>query len=302
MRFMVLFVLVLLPATAMAQGAITSPHGELSLACESCHTAEGWSPVRLDVFEHGDTGFDLEHAHTGLACLDCHASLEFGVIEPSCGGCHRDVHLGELGLDCARCHTTRTFIDAARQRDLHREATFPLTGAHAGADCEDCHVPRDLGDLQYLGTTTECYDCHRADYESTTDPDHVADDFSQDCEICHGTATFEDGYFNHEVVLAGTPMVCVDCHQDDYDQTTRPDHIAAGFPLDCAALPQHALLVRIVLRARPGVLPDLQRPTRRGVERLQRVPQLADGLHDLHLPDVSSAQRQEEDRRGSQQG
>lgn len=228
----VLFLL-LVPALAGAQEAVKSPHGDLDFACEACHSAAGWKPVSLDRFDHSTTGFPIEHAHTGLECADCHGSLEFGTVEGECAACHRDVHLGELGLDCSRCHTTRTFIDTARHRALHRETVFPLTGAHAGEDCQACHEPQPLGDLQYLGTPSECYDCHRAEFESTTDPDHVADGFIEDCAACHGTATWENGFFNHEIQLAGSSLVCVDCHQDDYDRARRPDHAAAMFPLDC---------------------------------------------------------------------
>jgi len=225
--------LLLAPISAFAQQDITNPHGDLEMSCESCHTAEGWSPVRLDVFDHSATGFALSHAHTGLQCTDCHTDLEFGAASDDCGSCHTDVHLGELGADCDRCHTTHTFIDMARQRDLHREASFTLTGAHAGADCESCHIPQSLGDLQYLGTPAECYDCHRLEYESATDPDHVQDGFLEECEACHSTASWAGGFFNHERQLAGTVIVCSDCHQDDYDRTTRPDHSAAGFPIEC---------------------------------------------------------------------
>lgn len=227
--------LLLLPVTAFAQQPIASPHGELEMACEVCHTAEGWSPVRLDQFDHDSAGFELVDAHTGLECGDCHVDLEFGAASPECAACHADVHLGELGRDCSRCHTMRTFIDTARQRDLHRESTFPLTGAHAGTDCESCHIPRDLGDLQYLATETDCIGCHRSEYESVVDPDHVQDGFAEECEYCHSTSTWLDGFFNHELQLAGMPVICVDCHQDDYDQTTRPNHTTAGFPTDCEA-------------------------------------------------------------------
>jgi len=227
--------LVLLPATAFAQQAITSPHGDLDIACEVCHSAEGWTPVRLDRFDHAGTGFALTHAHTGLACGDCHRDLEFASASDECASCHADLHLGELGRDCERCHTTRTFIDDARQRDVHREASFPLTGAHAGADCQGCHSLRELGDLRYLATQTDCVGCHRTEYESTTDPDHVQDGFGETCEDCHGTAAWAGGFFNHERQVPGRTLICSECHQDDYDRTTRPDHTAAGFPLDCAA-------------------------------------------------------------------
>ena len=187
---------VLVPGGARAQEAVTNPHGEIEAQCQSCHSVAGWRPVSLGDFDHEKVGFALERAHSGLDCADCHAGLKFAGVSSECGSCHSDVHLGELGSDCDRCHTTHTFIDLAQQRQMHREVNFALTGAHAGADCVDCHVPRALGDLQYLGTTTECIDCHREEYESRAD--HINGQFPEDCDACHGTATFSNGFINHD--------------------------------------------------------------------------------------------------------
>ena len=223
----------LFPVGSRAQQAVTSPHGDIEAECQSCHSAAGWRPASLEDFDHEREGFALERAHAGLDCTDCHAGLMFAGVSSECGSCHSDVHLGELGSDCDRCHTAHSFIDLAQQRQMHREVSFALTGAHAGADCESCHVPHALGDLQYLGTTTECIDCHRAEYDSATDPDH--DQFLERCDACHGTATWAGGFFNHERQLAGTVIVCVDCHQDDYDRASiaLPYHL--DFPLTCEA-------------------------------------------------------------------
>lgn len=225
--------ILLLPGPSSAQQAVTNPHGDFDVGCETCHGAEGWIPVHAEDFDHSTTGFALEGAHEGLACTDCHTDLKFGAAGSDCASCHTDVHLGELGLDCDRCHTTRTFVDLARHRQMHREASFPLTGAHAGADCRDCHVPRPLGGLQYLGTTSECIDCHRDAYESVTSPDHVQGQFAERCDYCHTTASWEGAFFNHERQFGTSNLVCVECHRDDYDGAARPNHVTAGFPLEC---------------------------------------------------------------------
>ena len=232
-RSLVLVPLLALSATALAQQPVTSPHGDLDAGCENCHGAAGWIPARTDGFDHAATGFALERAHAALACRDCHVDLRFASAQADCGSCHADVHLGELGGDCGRCHTAQSFIDQAQHRRMHREVAFALTGAHAGADCRDCHVPRPLGGLQYLGTSTDCIDCHRAEYESTTSPDHVQDGFIEECDACHGTATWAGAIFNHERQFGTSALVCVDCHQDDYDRAARPDHTTAGFSLQC---------------------------------------------------------------------
>lgn len=226
-------ILLLTPAVATGQQAVTNPHGELEIGCESCHGAEGWVPARTGAFDHGQTGFELERAHASLQCTDCHVDLRFAEASAECAACHADVHLGELGADCDRCHTTHSFVDLAQQRQMHRETSFALTGAHAGVDCRQCHPPRPIGGLQYLGTSPECIDCHRDEYEATTDPDHVQDQFLLECDACHSTATWTGAFFNHELQFGGGPLVCVNCHQDDYDRAVKPPHAGSGFPLEC---------------------------------------------------------------------
>lgn len=223
-----------LPRVTLAQRAVEDPHGELREECSTCHGAEGWTPARIDPgFDHAKTGFALDHAHAGLACRDCHATLRFGDADPWCASCHVDVHGGELGADCALCHRASSFLDLSPQRARHRTTRFALTGAHAGADCESCHPPTPSGGLQYLGTSTECIDCHADAYAATTDPDHVAGNFLQRCDSCHGTATWAGGFFNHERQLVGSSAVCVDCHRSDYDGAVDPPHSSGGFPLQC---------------------------------------------------------------------
>jgi hypothetical protein len=104
----------------------------------------------------------------------------------------------------------------------------------------------------YAGLPSECVDCHLADYEGTTDPDHGAAGFPTTCETCHTPTTWGDADFTHSAfplvathatlecsachssgVYAGLPSECVDCHLDDYEATTGPDHGAAGFPTTC---------------------------------------------------------------------
>lgn len=224
------------PQTVRAQAAVNNPHGDLDVACETCHSAEGWTPADVGAdFDHSEFGFALRGAHQHVDCMACHVDLRFATTGSECSDCHVDVHQGELGLDCERCHGSRSFIDLVDQRRMHREALFALTGAHAGAACESCHPPTSEGTLRYLGTDTECIACHQDDYLSVQDPDHVADGFLEDCSYCHSTRTFAGGFFNHERQLAGVPLICVECHRPEYDATTDPVHVDAGFPEDCAA-------------------------------------------------------------------
>nr|HQU73666.1 hypothetical protein [Calditrichia bacterium] len=146
--------------------------------------------------------------------------------------------------DCLQCHSTDAWDPANFD---HSNTNFPLTGAHIPLDCISCH------DQGYVNTPSDCFSCHEPDFTSTTDPDHVANNFSHNCLDCHNTNTWDDADFDHSNTgfpLTGahipldciachdqgyqnTPSDCFACHQDNFNNTTNPDHQAAGFPTDC---------------------------------------------------------------------
>ena len=75
------------------------PHGALAIDCDSCHTAEGWSPLVSPLaFDHASTGFRLGGSHAGRGCRQCHQSLVFSHVATACADCHADPHRGELGF------------------------------------------------------------------------------------------------------------------------------------------------------------------------------------------------------------
>ena len=233
---------------------VKNPHGSFREACELCHTADGWRPARVSAkFDHAKFGFPLSGAHAAAGCLGCHGSLEFAKAERLCASCHEDPHRGEMGSDCARCHGARSFLDRAPMVRGHQLTAFPLTGSHAGLDCESCHPPAAQGHLRFVGTRSECEACHLADFRATTYPDHEAGGFPQDCRACHSTLGWQKTNFDHAGTAfpltgrhratacaschasgyAGTPTACVSCHRADYD-TASPNHAANGFSTDCA--------------------------------------------------------------------
>ncbi|MCA9027205.1 MAG: cytochrome c3 family protein [Planctomycetaceae bacterium] len=72
------------------------------------------------------------------------------------------------------------------------------------------------------------------------------------CEQCHTTAMWTGATFTHSTfpltgahqsldcnrchssgVYSGLSQQCQTCHLDDYNKTTNPNHVAAGFPLMC---------------------------------------------------------------------
>lgn len=241
---------------AIAEEEPDYPHGDFEEDCSLCHGPEGWRPARIsDEFDHRKlAGFALSGAHRTADCRGCHVTLEFRALDRECVSCHQDVHLGELSPDCERCHTTRNFIERNDQVRSHVTTRFPLRGAHVAADCDQCHPLQPPGALRYVNTPTDCYACHRVDYDATTDPNHPSSGFSTDCEQCHTVTAWELARFDHSAVgfqltgqhrnlrcedchigndFTNTPADCVGCHLDDYQGTTNPDHTAAGYSTEC---------------------------------------------------------------------
>jgi hypothetical protein len=246
----VLFVVVMV--IAQKAEAQTSPHGTLRWPCETCHSTDSWK-MRPDVpFDHAETGFSLEGQHTTVQCVSCHKDLKFVDSAHDCTTCHIDVHKAELGMACTRCHTQRTW-KIPDMRDRHQLTRFPLLGRHATLNCEDCHAGSIVH--QYVGTPITCYDCHRTDFQKTSNPNHAAAGFSTDCGLCHKQNAFQWGTgFDHSITrfpLTGahlatpcsschrtadfknTPLECFACHQSDYQSTTAPNHVVGMLDHRC---------------------------------------------------------------------
>ncbi len=175
----------------------------------------------------------------------------------TCDGCHlanyntttnpNHVTAG-FPKDCAVCHTTTQWKGA--KFDHNAATKFPLTGAHTSVQCAQCHV-----NGKYAGTPATCDGCHLANYNSTTNPNHVTAGFPKDCAVCHTTTQWKGAKFDHTATkfpltgahtsvqcaqchvngkYAGTPATCAGCHLANYNSTTNPNHVTAGFPKDCA--------------------------------------------------------------------
>lgn len=236
---------------------VENPHGKFREDCRMCHTANSWTPMRVDAtFDHDRTGFALRGAHAGTPCLLCHDTLEFSTVQGSqCADCHQDVHLGELGVDCARCHSTKDFIDRSEALRQHRTSQFPLTGAHLSTDCAACHLPVQGSPMRFLNTPMQCDACHADDFRAASNPDHVAAGFPMDCVQCHSTLTWGGGDFDHALTgfaltgahastqcqschtnlefSSGLSSDCSSCHLEAAQSTVDPDH--SGFSTNCAA-------------------------------------------------------------------
>lgn len=202
-------------------GATDPPHDQATFGndCSICHSTTAWSPA---TFDHGTvTGYALTGAHTSLACVDCHINGVYTDTPNQCIGCHSTDFENatdpphdpaSFGTDCAVCHTTTAWSPATFD---HGTVTgWPLTGAHISVACNLCHVSG------YTNTPTDCYSCHKSDYDATTNPNHASAGFPTSCQDCHNTTRWDDADFDHDGLYfpiysgkhRGTWSSCADCH------------------------------------------------------------------------------------------
>jgi hypothetical protein len=222
--------------------------------CESCHSTNAWKPA--SGIDHNKTRFPLTGAHQRVDCTRCHVGGRYAGTATDCYSCHQANYNGTTNPNhasggfprtCESCHSTNAWKPASNID--HNKTRFPLTGAHQQVDCARCHVGG-----RYAGTPTDCYSCHQAKYNSTTNPNHAASNFPRTCESCHTTIAWKPASFDHNKTrfkltgahqqvdcarchiggrYAGTPTDCYSCHQANYNGTTNPNHVSGGFPRTC---------------------------------------------------------------------
>jgi hypothetical protein len=254
-----------------------NPHGAaFKIDCASCHSPAGWAisadywkgielgktqrsrttglllPIDTTKFHHNKTDFPLTGRHSSVDCRDCHESLVFENTKTDCNSCHFDIHQQTVGNDCARCHTPNNWLVDDMQK-IHFENGFPLTGVHKTVSCEQCHTSETALRFDRIGN--ECVDCHLADFNASSNPNHPQAGFSTNCIECHdpnvpdwNTDKVDHAFFpltkGHETNdcakchtggdFANTPNQCAACHQPDFNATLNPNHVQAGFSNDCA--------------------------------------------------------------------
>jgi hypothetical protein len=200
--------------------------GRLGAKCDTCHTTNGWRPARRENFSHDRTRFPLTGKHRAVVCASCHR--ESPIRAPMvCSSCHRDPHGGRLGTACERCHTTAGFGSVKAGAFDHDKTRFPLRGAHARADCAECHAKQKTPPRTCTGCHTDphkgqfgkrdCTSCHTierfvpatftlAEHQKTRFPlagAHLA----VPCTACHAGGRFR---------LAATPNECQTCHRSPH--------------------------------------------------------------------------------------
>jgi hypothetical protein len=237
-----------------ASGSTHSPHGNLNIPCQNCHTANAWTPIRaVPEFDHNQTRYPLRGMHQSVICSQCHVKPIFSNVGQRCQDCHADIHKRQLGANCEQCHTVRGWMVSLQQVQQHNNR-FPLTGAHAAVDCDSCH--KGAANSKFQTMPTDCYSCHASDYKRASSPNHLTAKFSITCEQCHSTDNWMGAKFDHSAVgfpLTGghampprqcadchinnnynlTTTSCVSCHLKDFRGTTNPNHVTANFSQTC---------------------------------------------------------------------
>jgi hypothetical protein len=233
--------------------------GELGVQCETCHSSQNWENRQHVFDQHNQTNFPLIGVHANLDCESCHTNeqgRQFANLSVECQSCHLVDYMATLSpshhesgfnLDCQKCHLPNATV--WERAIFNHPDTFPLKDGHFGLDCADCHS-NGVG-----GTNTDCYSCHRKDYEKTTEPDHLTFGFPTDCQQCHTGVSWERSSFDHFTEsgfriegthqsvlcidchennqLSGIPRDCVGCHREDFNTVTDPNHVTNSFRLEC---------------------------------------------------------------------
>ncbi|NOX17117.1 MAG: hypothetical protein GXO87_02415, partial [Chlorobi bacterium] len=235
--------------------------GSVGFDCARCHDTDSWL-VKDITGMHETSRFPLLGNHKAADCYQCHNTeslLNFEPLGVDCFGCHSDKYYaakspdhaaGNFSTDCTECHDMASPFWSTTN---FNHEVFPLTGGHAISDCFACHATDT-----FAGLSQDCYVCHKSNYDATTNPNHTANGFSTDCQACHtlspgwSPALFTDHNSIYELVgahaaiasdcqschtdtYAGAPTECAGCHHTNYENTTNPDHLSAGFDTDCQA-------------------------------------------------------------------
>ncbi len=185
--------------------------------CLACHDGVD----RYTHFDHSQTDFMIDGAHSDPACRDCHSNArtlaDLQNTPGECQACHleQDAHAGKFGAQCGACHSTLAWKPAEFDHDL---AAFKLEGKHAEVECAECHS------AGYAGTPIECAACHLED-------DAHAGQYGVDCGACHTPADWGEATFDHSLSAfpldgAHVQVECQDCHVNGQYQ---------GTPVECAA-------------------------------------------------------------------
>jgi hypothetical protein len=204
--------------------------------CESCHTVNGFRPSTFTIAEHQKSRFPLRGSHLAVPCSECHTRklaasgskmVPYHFANFACTRCHENPHGDKFQVQmeqiksgrpagCEACHSVESWTDLPAFD--HSKTHFPLRGAHAKAQCEQCHKPAGpdgkLTETSFTLTSTDCVSCHQ---------DVHAGQFAnggkaQSCDNCHNTEHWKPSIFNHDTQSdfslkgAHEKVACASCH------------------------------------------------------------------------------------------
>ncbi len=243
----IIFVLIFFSVVIFSQ----NPHGkDMKIDCAQCHTSDSWNVDFRNIdFDHNSTSFSLYGRHRLVDCRECHASLILSDVKSECVDCHTDIHKNTLSMQCNNCHSEDDWI-IEDFTVIHEEAGFPLTGSHHVLDCSECH--NKSVELIFEPLSTDCFSCHENNYNNTTSPNHIEENFPMDCYQCHDldaeTWVISHDFFplekSHNISdcftchtesnYKNTSSECISCHSKDYDNALNPDHKISSFSKNCS--------------------------------------------------------------------
>ncbi|MBL0237928.1 MAG: cytochrome c3 family protein [Saprospiraceae bacterium] len=155
-------------------------------------------------------------------------------------------HGDKLAIDCSKCHSPESWSYNAKLSLFSHDSTdFALFGQHKALDCKSCHQS-----LKFDEAPTDCNSCHVDPHNQTvgldckrchTSASWIVDNITEiheqtsfpltgvhrtvNCNLCHISET------NIRFNTAG--INCIDCHRNDYERTTSPDHKKNNFSTNC---------------------------------------------------------------------
>lgn len=160
---------------------------------------------------------------------------------------NQNPHGDNFVMDCKKCHHAEGWNIVVNELEFNHEGEtgFELEGQHQAISCNDCH-----NDLTFEATPVNCIDCHIDVHRQSV---------GNDCARCHDANSWlvnnvQDLHEQNGFTLVGAHAIlscvdchlsdnplewnrvgneCKDCHLDDYNNTTDPNHITAGFSDDC---------------------------------------------------------------------
>ncbi|MEI7500225.1 MAG: hypothetical protein WCK84_07215 [Bacteroidota bacterium] len=240
--------------------ATTKPNhktGGYSTNCPQCHnmSAFSWSGAGIN-----HNFFPLTGGHAINNCQDCHKTPDYSSTSPICFSCHQSNFnattnpshtLLNFSTNCTDCHTTDPGWKPAEYRE-HDAKSFPIySGKHNGewSTCSDCHT----NPASYAQFT--CIDCHEHSQSEMDNKHNETQGYvysSPACLGCHPTGSSEES-FNHSTSAFpltgahattecikchtngyhGTSTICYNCHSEQFNKTTNPNHAAINISTEC---------------------------------------------------------------------